>query len=49
MRDLTPELRERLERIAAAEKKTLKQVLCAAVQEYWVRFATRNKLKQEEW
>lgn len=47
--DLTPELRKRLERIAEAEKKTLKQVLCEAVQEYWIRYATRNRLNQGEW
>jgi hypothetical protein len=46
---LTPELLERLKRIAAAQKRTPMQVLCDAVQEYWVRFATRNRLKQEEW
>lgn len=47
--DLTPELLERLNRIATAEKKTLKQVLCDAVQEYWIRYATRNRLNQGEW
>lgn len=46
---LTPELLTRLKRIAEAQKKSLGQVLCDAVQEYWIRFATRNRLKQEEW
>ena len=49
MLELTPELLDRLKRIAESETKSLKSVLCAAVQEYWVRHATRNKLKQEEW
>ena len=46
---LTPELLERIRRIAAAQKRTLAQVLCDAVQEYWIRFAARERLKQEEW
>jgi predicted transcriptional regulator len=46
---LTPELLDRLKRIAAAQRKTLAQVLSDAVQEYWVRYATRNRLKPEEW
>ena len=41
--DLTPELLDRAKRIAEAQKKTLKQVLCDAVQEYWIRYATRNR------
>lgn len=49
MLDLTPELLERAKRIAEAEKKPLKQVLCDAVQEYWIRYATRNRLNQGEW
>lgn len=47
--DLTPELRERLARIAAAEKKLLEQVLNDAVQSYWVAFATRNRTNPGEW
>lgn len=46
---LTPELLERLQRIAKAEGKTLAQVLNDAVQIHWVRFAARNKIKAEEW
>jgi predicted transcriptional regulator len=46
---LTPELLERLRRIAKATKRSVRAVLCDAVQEYWVRFACRNRLKQEEW
>lgn len=49
MMGLTPELLDRLKRMAKAQEKTLGQVLCDAVQEYWVRFATRNRLKPEEW
>lgn len=46
---LTPELLTRLKRIAESQKRSLGQVLCDAVQEYWIRFATRERLKQEEW
>lgn len=46
---LTPELLERLRRIAKAEGKTLAQVLDEAVQIHWVRFAARERLKPEEW
>jgi hypothetical protein len=46
---LTPELLERIKRIAKAQKRDPAQVLCDAVQEYWVRFACRERLKQEEW
>ena len=49
MLGLTPELLERIKRIAAAQKRPMANVLCDAVTEYWIRFATRNKLKQEEW
>jgi predicted transcriptional regulator len=49
MLGLTPELLERLNRIAKAERRTVAAVLIDAVQQYWVRFATRHKLKQEEW
>lgn len=49
MLGLTPEHLERLKRIAAKQKRTLAQVLSDAVQEYWVRFACREKLKPEEW
>ena len=44
---LTPELLERLRRIAKAQNRSLAQVLCDAVQEYWVRFATRNMVRSE--
>jgi predicted transcriptional regulator len=46
---LSPELLDRLKRIAKAQARTPEQVLSDAVLEYWIRFATRNKLKQEEW
>jgi predicted transcriptional regulator len=46
---LTPELLSRLLRIAQASRRTASAVLCDAVQEYWVRFACRQRLKQEEW
>lgn len=49
MLGLTPELLERLKRVANAENRTLAEVLCDAVQEYWVRWACRKRLKQEEW
>ena len=45
---LTPELAERVRRMAAADKRTPDQVLCDAVQEYWVRWACRKQLKPEE-
>lgn len=46
---LTPELLERLRRIAKAENRTVAQVLCDAVEVHWVRFAGRNRLSPEEW
>jgi predicted transcriptional regulator len=46
---LTPELLSRLLRIARESRRTASAVLCEAVQEYWVRFATRQRLKPEEW
>lgn len=46
---LTPEHLARLRRIADREKRSLAQVLADAVQEYWVRFASRSRLKAEEW
>ncbi len=49
MLSLTPELLERIRRIANASKKRPEQVLAEAVQEYWIRFATRNGLKPEQW
>jgi predicted transcriptional regulator len=49
MLGLSPELLERIKRIATAQKRSLADVLHDAVTEYWIRFATRNKLKQEEW
>lgn len=49
MLGLTPELLERIRRIAKAQNKTLTQVLCDAVQEYWVRYATRERLPGDQW
>lgn len=49
MMGLTPELLTRLQRIAKAENRTVTSVLLDAVQEYWIRYATRKRLKQEEW
>lgn len=46
---LTPEHLERIKRIAAARKQTPEQVLADAVTEYWVRYATRERLPQKEW
>jgi hypothetical protein len=46
---LTPELLDRVKRIAAAQKRSLADVLCDAVQEYWTRFAARQRLKGESW
>ena len=46
---LTPELRERLRRMALKQSKPVDTVLCDAVQDYWVRFATRNRLPPSEW
>lgn len=49
MLGLTPEHLERLKRIAAKQNRTIAQVLHDAVQEYWVRFACRERLKPGEW
>jgi hypothetical protein len=49
MLGLTPEHLERLKRVAKKQNRTLAQVLADAVQEYWVRFATRERLKPEDW
>jgi predicted transcriptional regulator len=49
MMGLTPELLTRLSRIAKKQNRSLAQVLHDAVQEYWIRFATRERLKPEEW
>lgn len=46
---LSPELLERLHRMAAADGLTLAQVLEDAVQIAWVRWGCRRKLKPEEW
>jgi hypothetical protein len=46
---LTPEHLERIKRIAAARKQTPEQVLADAVTEYWIRYATRERLPQKEW
>ncbi len=46
---LTPEHLERIKRIAAARKQTPEQVLADAVMEYWVRYATRERLAPKEW
>lgn len=49
MLGLTPELLDRMRRIASKQNRSIAQVLHDAVQEYWVRFATRERLKPEEW
>jgi hypothetical protein len=49
MLGLTPELLERIRRIATAQKRSLADVLHDAVTEYWVRYATRERLKPEQW
>jgi hypothetical protein len=46
---LTTEHLERPRRISVKEKRPIAQVLNDAVQEYWVRFATRQRLNPEEW
>jgi len=46
---LTPEMLDRIRRIAKTQNRSLAQVLSDAVQEYWIRFATRERLKPEEW
>lgn len=46
---LTPEAMERIRRIAKATGRTPAQVLADAVLEYWVRYATRERLTKEEW
>ena len=46
---LSPEHQERIERIARERKEKPEKVLADAVQEYWVRYATREKLTQKEW
>lgn len=49
MLGLTPELLERIKRIAKAQNKSLAQVLADAVHEYWVRFAARERLPADRW
>jgi hypothetical protein len=46
---LTPELLDRLRRVAKATKQSMRAVLCDAVQRHWVGFAARTGLKPEEW
>lgn len=46
---LTPELIERLRRMAAADGRSVAQVVCDAVTNEWIRWGTRRKLKREEW
>jgi len=46
---LTPELLERVRRIAKHDGIPAANVLYNALQEYWVRWATRKRLKREEW
>lgn len=46
---LSPELTERVERIAAAQSKSAAEVIGDAVLEYWVRYAARAKLKPGQW
>jgi hypothetical protein len=46
---VTPELVERLSRISKKTGRTVTVELNIAVQEYWVRFACREHLKQGEW
>lgn len=46
---LTAELRNRVERVAAALKVHPDRVLNDLVQEGWVRFAARTGIKPEEW
>jgi hypothetical protein len=46
---LTPEHLERLRRIAKNDKRSIEQVLWDAVNEYWLRWGSKQKLKPEEW
>lgn len=46
---LTPELKERLLRMASKERKQPDTMLCQIVQDQWVRFAARNRLPPSEW
>lgn len=46
---LTPELSARMHRIAAAQNKSVAEVIGDALLEYWVRFATRARLTPREW
>ena len=46
---LTPEHVDRIKRMAAAQRRTPEQVLAELVLAEWVRFATRERLKPEEW
>ncbi len=46
---LTPEHDERVRRVARETGRTPEQVLADAVQEYWVRYATRLKLGADQW
>ena len=46
---LSPELSARVERIAAAQKKSVPEVIEDAVTAHWVGFATRSKLAQRDW
>lgn len=46
---LTPELWERVRRIAEDQKIPMDQVVADAVGVYWVRYGCRKKLRPEAW
>lgn len=46
---LTPELRERIRRMAEAEGKSMAQIMCLCVTNEWLRWGGRRGLKPGEW
>lgn len=46
---LTPELLDRLQRMAGGRGLTVHQVLCEAITNEWLRFGCRQRLKPGEW
>ena len=46
---LTPELAERVVRMARDEKRDAEQVISDALLAAWVRFATRHGIKGDQW